>query len=155
MTLTKTGDESGVERWEEPDRSAVEFRARDGQVLRFATFRETTWYGKKKIGTKITTRNSRFEFARIDSVYYIHATAQVYGVKYDDDSDSNDTYLDEYESQFLMGDFPARVDSLCRAQWHGARFRYTVTRGPRDVFTPVPVNPFPSGWPEEWPPPRR
>src|SRR4051794_31702470 len=109
--LVKNGDESGVEVWEDPDRSRVEYRAPDGAVLRFEAFSGRSYLVQERIGAKITTRNSRFELAAIDSIYFVSG----YGIKEDNDHDRDDTYLDEYESRLFLGYFPERVESLCRA----------------------------------------
>lgn len=156
MTLQKMGSESGAERWEEPDRSAVEYRAPDGAVLRFEAFTSTNFLIQKRIGAKVTTRSSKFQFAAIDSRYWVQAVGQTYAIVTDNDHDANDTYLDEYESKIRVGiggAFPARVESLCRAQWRGARFRYVVARGPSNLFTVGDVPEFPAGFPEGWPAP--
>jgi hypothetical protein len=155
MTLQRTGFESGTERWEEPDRSAVEYRAPDGAVLRFEAFTSTKFLLQKRIGAKVTTRRSKFQFAAIDSRYWVQAFAQTYAIVTDNDHDSNDSYLDEYESKIRIGiggAFPERVESLCRAQWRGARFRYVVERGSANLLTVGDVPEFPSGFPDNWPP---
>lgn len=156
MVLQLQGTESGHERWEEPDRSAVEYRAPDGAVLRFEAFVSTRWFVQKRIGAKVTTRRSRFAFAEINSRYWVPAIGQFYAITADTDHDTNDSYLDEYESKITAGSaaaFPERVESLCRAQWRGARHRYVVAHGPANLPTTGDVPDFPTGFPGTWPAP--
>ncbi|WP_411700456.1 hypothetical protein [Conyzicola sp.] len=151
MALQKVeSNESGIERWEETDGSAMEFRAHDGTKVRFATFsgRENLWT-TDKIGTKITTSGRNFDYANVTSKYYLPSVGQLYAAYMDSDGDSNDSYLDEYEWS-IVGEMPDRVESLCRVQWHGTRLKGIVQRGP-DVATGGFDPQFPEGWPEDWP----
>jgi hypothetical protein len=148
--------ENGVERWETPDLSVVEYRAPDGQQLRFEAFTSSSWWGKKKIGAKITTKKSKFKLAQIDSVYFLRIQAEVYTTRTDRDHDTNDSYLDEYESTLpgpFGGPFPSAVRSMCCAQWHGANFIHPVRKGPTNLFTANPVPDLPTTVPDEWPRP--
>lgn len=68
-------------------------------------------------------------------------------VKEDQDSDSNDDYLDEYEWG-INTQQPERVASLCRAQWHHARFADIVTAGSGCLNFENAE--WPVGFPSEW-----
>ena len=70
-------------------------------------------------------------------------------VKVDESTDDNDNYFDE--SQWgINSQQPARVASLCRVQWNGARFADLVTAG--TGCTGYPNDQWPPGFPTDWPP---
>ncbi len=158
MTLRNTGAESGCERWEEPDRSAVEYRAGDA-VLRFEAFTGGTLGLRRRIGARITAHHGRFELAEIDSHYFVRASGLVFDVVLESSSARNAAHLDQHESRKHGGavetDLPDRVDALCRAQWRGARYRYVVTTGQLDRGASADTPRFPDGFPEDWPLPDR
>lgn len=144
---------SGLTRCYSEDGTTITF-GDDSGWIKFRSYTESKWPAYKRIGTKITTFGPKFDAARIDSHYYVRAYNQAVAVVYDQDSDTNDNFLSEY-SQALgpFAELPVRVESLCRAQWHGHRITATVAKGSLDNSIVVgTVNPFPSGWPEDWPP---
>jgi hypothetical protein len=159
MTLTNTGTESGIERWEEPDHSAVEYRAADGAVLRFEAFRGALLGLRRTIGAKINAHHGRFESAEIDSHYfYLRVDDQTYDIVSETSSANNAAHLEQHESKHsgLVGaptDLPDRVEALCRAQWRGARFRYVVGLGELDPEAVADARPFPEDFPQHWPSP--
>jgi hypothetical protein len=106
-----------------------------------------------EMGAEIKTLGLNFEAAIINSRYFGEAYAQTCTIQtYDDDSDTNDNYLDEYEwgikglaSQLI------RVESLCRVQWNDCRISGVVSAG-RDCYNVGTIQPWPDGYPEDWPP---
>jgi hypothetical protein len=149
--LVLTGEELGVERWASMDGSHVEYRTENAALV-FQAFKETKYLlGHKRIGARISTRSSLFEAANIHSRYYMNVYAQVCAVDDDQDEDRNDDYLDEYYWAILGGNIPQRVESLCQAQWNGARYADIVSIG-EECFAVGGVTPFPTEWPEDWPP---
>jgi hypothetical protein len=156
MTLTHTGTESGSERWEEPDHSAVEYRAEGRTVLRFEAFTGGTLGLRRRIGARITAHHGQFEVAEIDSRYFVRADDQGYHVVPESSSGRDATHLEQHESKHgdaVAARIPDRVDALCRAQWRGARYRYVVTTGRLDPeMAAVPLQ-FPDGFPQHWPTP--
>lgn len=123
----------------------------DGNAsLSFRAYKESTlnyW----EMGTEIKTIGINFEAAIINSRYFGEAYAQTCAVqKYDEDSDTNDNYLDEYEWGFFAPQ-PKRIESLCRVQWNDRRISGIVSAGD-ECFVVGSVQPWPEGWPEGWPP---
>lgn len=161
MTLTNTGTESGTERWEEPDHSAVEYRAPDGAVLRFEAYTGMTLGLHRKIGAKIAAHHGKLEAAEIDSHYFIKVSEDAYDVVRESSSARNAAHLDQHETmhggQVHGGSptviLPERVEALCRAQWRGARFRYVVSTGEIDPEAEVHRPAFPEEFPQHWPAP--
>jgi hypothetical protein len=161
MTLTRTGTEYGTERWEEPDHSAVEYRADDGAVLRFEAFTGATLGLRRKIGAKITAHHGRLEAAEIDSHYFVRINDEAYDVVRESSSARNATHLEQHESMHggaIHGGqtetvLPERVDALCRAQWRGARYRYVVSAGELDPEAEAHAPSFPEEFPQHWPAP--
>jgi hypothetical protein len=161
MTLTKTGSESGTERWEEPDHSAVEYRAADGAVLRFEAITGMTLALRPKIGAKIVAHHGRLEAAEIDAHYFVRINDEGYDVISESSSARNATHLEQHETmhggQVHGGSetvrMPERVDALCRAQWRGSRFRYVVSTGDIDPEADVHPPSFPADFPQHWPTP--
>jgi hypothetical protein len=150
VDLVRVGSESGVEVWADAPRSCIEYRAQEGSTLRFQAFHSRSYLVQERMGARITTRNSRFDRAVIDSLYFVPG----WGVQEDSDRASDGTGVDEYFSRLiLVSDFPERVESLCRAQWHGARFSAIVALGAPRWPTAEPA--FPSGFPDDWPSPVR
>jgi hypothetical protein len=146
--LVLTGEDNAVERWASEDGSKVEYRSGTAS-LTFRAWKKKQWTGYWSMGAEITTSGTVFEAARIDSRYYDTFVAQVCGVIYDNDSDTNDDHLDEYEWGWNSSQ-PHRVESLCRAQWNGERYADVVVAG-NECFAPN-VEPWPTGWPDDWPP---
>lgn len=141
---------SGFERCESDDGAKIVFRSGSSSIT-FQTFR-SSFLGYWKLGSKITTEGPDFERAQIDSRYYLPAVGQVCSTISDFDADQNDDHVDEYESG-LFAEEPKRVVSLCRAQWNGRRIAGIVSKG-TECFA-VGVEPFPSGFPEDWPAPEQ
>jgi hypothetical protein len=158
MTLKNTGTESGTERWEEPDRSAVEYRAADGAVLRFEAFTRSTLGLRPSIGAKIIAHHGRFECAEIDAHYFLKVNDDAYEVVRETSSGQNGTHLEQHETKHAAPvaaavRLPERVEALCRAQWRGARYRYVVTMGELDPEAMAEDPTFPADFPQHWPTP--
>jgi len=162
MTLMKTGTEFGTERWEEPDNSAVEYRAADGAVLRFEAFTGMTLTLNRKIGARITAHHGRLEAAEIDSHYFVRVSDEAYEIVRESTSARNAAHLEQHETMHggqvhggsQLVPLPERVDALCRAQWRGARYRHIVTTGQLDPEAAVARAPsFPEDFPQHWPAP--
>lgn len=151
--LQYVNDEQGVQRFETTDMSVVEYRAADGQKMRFEAFKKTTLLAKREIGVRITTDHSNFEYAAINSFYLLPTVEQteVYAYRPDSDQDANDDSLEESEWA-VTGELPTAVRSWCRAQWHGANFAHEVRTGPSNLFVPEGDPPFPprGEFPSEW-----
>jgi len=158
MTLTRTGTDNGNERWEEPDHSAVEYRAADGAVLRFEAFTGTTLGLRRKIGAKITAHHGRLEAAEIDSHYFLRVSDEAYDVVSESSSAQNATHLEQHESMHggaihggpPSASLPERVEALCRAQWRGARYRNVVSTGDLDPEAEAHRPSFPEDFPLHW-----
>jgi hypothetical protein len=148
--LRHMADDNGVQRWETPDLSIVEYRAADGQRMRFEAYTGSDFYLKKKIGAKITTRGGRFEYAAIDNFYFLPAHAQLYSFHQESAAGSNGNKLITQEWAVRGFELPGTVRSLCRAQWHGANFSHEVRTGPFPL--PLAGGPpeFHHGFPEAW-----
>jgi hypothetical protein len=162
MTLMKTGTEFGTERWEEPDHSAVEYRAADGAVLRFEAFAGGKLGLRPKIGARITAHHGRLEAAEIDSHYYVRVSEESYDVVHESSSARNAAHLEQHEVMHggpvhggsTTVPLPERVEALCRAQWRGGRYRYIVSTGEVDPEAAVARAPsFPEDFPLHWPAP--
>jgi hypothetical protein len=138
---------SGFERCESDDGSKIVFRSGPSSIT-FRAFK-SSFLGYWKMGAEITTDGPDFEAAQIDSRYYFPTVGQVCTAISDSDSDTNDNHVDEYESG-LFSEQPVRVVSLCRVQWNGRRIAGIVSKG-QECFA-IGVEPFPSGFPEDWPP---
>lgn len=138
---------SGFERCESDDGKKIIFRSGPSSIT-FRAFRSSNW-GYWKAGAEITTQGPDFEAAQIDSRYFFPAHGQVCATISDSDSDTNDDFLDEYEWG-LFSESPKRVVSLCRVQWNGRRIAGIVSVG-TECFA-SDVEPFPDGYPEDWPP---
>jgi hypothetical protein len=121
------------------------------QSIMFKSYKESSAFFYKEIGTEIKTFGGNFDAAIINSRYYSEAFGQTCTVhKYDSDSDTNDNDLDEYE--WGIGSYPAiRVESLCRVQWNGYRLSGVVSTGDQ-CFVVGGIQPWPEGiWPADWP----
>jgi hypothetical protein len=161
MTLTRTGTESGTERWEEPDHSAVEYRAADGAVLRFEAFTGKTLALRQKIGAKIVAHHGRLEAAEIDAHYFVRVSDEAYEVLSESSSARNAAHLEQHESPHggavhggpPTATLPERVEALCRAQWRGARYRSVVSAGELDPEAEAHVPSFAEDFPLHWPAP--
>jgi hypothetical protein len=87
--------------------------------MRFRTFRHNRglW---KSLGCEIETwggSDAHFSSARIDSWYGNVAIGYCTYAKYDNDSDTNDAFLDEYEVASIGASLPSGVKSYCTANW--------------------------------------
>lgn len=140
-------DFSGLEICESDDGSLRTY-SDDKVSMSFRSYKENTW-GYWEMGTEIKTFGLNFEAAIINSRYIGPAYAQVCAVEYGQDSDANDNYLDEYEWGFFSAQ-PTRIESLCQVQWNDRRISGVVSAGSQ-CFT-IGVEPWPTGWPEDWPP---
>src|SRR5215208_3153923 len=152
--LTCDTDEWGWQVCRSDDGSLLTFTLPDGnKSISFRSFRESSFFGARwKIGTKIETSNLNFIRAIINSRYYHRAEAQTCAVhRYDSDDDSTSWSMDEYEEGYGWGVEYIRVVSLCRVQWHGRRFSGVVSAG-EDCIDVGTVQPWPDGYPADWPP---
>lgn len=142
-------DFSGLEFCQSDDGKMQTYTDGDASIM-FRSYRDSGWV-YSEMGTEITTIGLNFEAANINSRYYGEAFQQTCDVyKYDDDSDFNDNYLDEYE--WFIGSPLIRVESLCRVQWNGRRFSGVVSAGNECFQTGTP-QPWPIDiWPDNWPP---
>lgn len=147
FALTCFDDPSGFERCESDDGKQLIFHSGPSSIS-FKAFRSSSW-GYWKAGAEISTHGPAFEAARIDSRYFFPVYGQVCGTIADSDSDTNDDFMDEYEWG-LFDESPMRVVSLCRAQWNGRRITGLVSAG-KECFA-INVQPFPDGYPADWPP---
>ncbi|CUR61881.1 hypothetical protein NOCA150181 [metagenome] len=149
--LARVGTESGVEVWADAARSVIEYRASDGPRLRFETFHSRAFLVQERMGARIVASGSRFDRALIDSYYFIPG----WGLEHDSDRATDATSVDEYFGRIIgVRDFPERVESICRAQWHGARFSAVVSLGaPRWPVGELPA--LADGYPDDWPSPDR
>jgi hypothetical protein len=159
--LTCSTNEWGWQVCRSDDGSLLTFTLPNGtQSISFRSFRESSFFGSRwKIGTKIETSNLNFIRAIINSRYYHrvegeHDTGQTCAVaRYDSDQDSTSWSMDEYEEGYgLFADASyIKVESLCRVQWHGRRFSGVVSTG-EDCWDVGTVQPWPMGYPADWPP---
>jgi hypothetical protein len=61
--------------------------------------------------------DSHFSYARIDSWYGNAAIGPCTFLKYDNDSDTNDDFVDENEIASINASLPDGVNSFCTAKW--------------------------------------
>ena len=149
--LKFTGIVNGAERWATDDRSLVEYRLGTGRLY-FHAWKKHTIYGYWSMGSEISVlyTPAKFKAADIDSRYYMSVDTPCQIIKVDQDSDRNDTYLDEYEWGWNSQQ-PERVASACRALWHNSLFGDVVTAGDGCENEPDdPSTNFPAGLPPEW-----
>jgi hypothetical protein len=103
-----------------------------GDHLRFKAWKKKRFL-YWSMGAEIETWGHDFTSAQIQSRYLDTIVGQTCAaVKVDSDSDTNDDYLDEYESG-VNAPQPLRVVSLCTAQWKGRTFSAQVEAG-QDCF---------------------
>lgn len=139
---------NGAERWASDDRSTVQYRIGSGRLTFHAwKKRNITSYWSMGGEISISGTNAKFEFADIESRYFMSVTEPCKLVAHDFDSDRDDTYLDEYEWG-INSQQPERVVSLCRAQWHHAQFADVVTAG-SGCLAQLDL-PWPTGFPPAW-----
>ncbi|MFZ2157936.1 MAG: hypothetical protein WAV72_17685 [Bradyrhizobium sp.] len=146
--LKFTGIVNGAERWASDDGALVQYRLGAGR-LNFHAWKKHTIYGYWSMGGEISIQNTpaKFQAASIESHYYMSVDAPCQVVKVDSDSDSHDTYVDEYEWGWNAQQ-PERVASACRAVWHGMRFADLVTAGNGcDIYK---NDNWPVGFPADW-----
>lgn len=146
-TLCKPGPD-GLQECRSADGSTIVFREPGGAFVQFHAWRKSGFYWS--IGTEITTWGRDFDEADIRSRYYDTAFGEVCAVMYDDDHDSNDDHVDEYEWG-VNAPQPRQVQSLCRVIWNGHYLSGLVSAG-EACYAPN-VDPWPTGWPDVWPPP--
>jgi hypothetical protein len=147
--LKFTGIVNGAERWASDDRSSVQYRIGSGRLTFHAWKRRRIFPPYWSMGAEISISgtNAKFEFADIESIRFMSATAPCQPVDPDFDSDRDDTYLDEY-SWGVNAQQPERTVSRCRAQWHHAQFADVVTAGSGcDAGVDYP---FDAGFPPAW-----
>jgi hypothetical protein len=148
--LKFTGIVNGAERWASDDRSTVQYRIGRGRLTFHAwKKRNITSYWSMGGEVSISGTNAKFDFADVESHYFMSATGPCQKVDEDIASDSDDTYLDEYEWG-INAQQPERVVSRCRAQWHHAQFADVVTAG-SGCLEQVEVE-WPAGFPPAWTP---
>lgn len=126
----------------------------DGDWIEFHAWRKpiTFWPPKPywTIGTEIKSSGLNFEAAQIDGRDYMTAVSQTCAINdyyYGSGLDGDDLNV----SDWGIGETPTRIESLCRAQWNSERISGRVSAG-SECFVVGPVNPFPDGWPDAWPP---
>jgi hypothetical protein len=141
-----TGVVNGAERWAADDGSTVEYRIGNGR-LTFHAWKKSFGYWSMGAEIEVSGTDTDFEFAHIVSKYFMSVTSPCMLVKEDQDSDRDDDYLDEYEWG-INAQQPERVASLCRAQWHHARFADVVTAGSGCLNFENAE--WPIGFPSEW-----
>jgi hypothetical protein len=90
---------------------------------------------------------AKFQIADLTSHYYMTVNTPCQIVKVGNDSDSHDTYVDQYEWGWNSQQ-PERVAVLCRAVWHNAFFADLVTAG--DGCTNYKNEQWPMGLPANW-----
>lgn len=98
--------------------------------MRFRAFRKN-YYVYWKMGADIETWGGDFTRAEIQSDYGLFAvpTSTICAVaKHDSDSDTNDDYVDEYESGGFSST-PDGVKSLCTATWRARSYGGWVSKG--------------------------
>jgi len=148
-TICQQGPEN-LQTCRSEDGSLIVISAPDGSSVRFHAWNDDDWL-QWSMGASISTTGHDFVRAQIDSRYYFTAYAQVCTVYYDSDHDANDDYMQQSEDGYgLISEKPHRVESLCRVQWNGHRLAGIVVNG--DPCYAPQVNPFPVGWPSDWPP---
>jgi hypothetical protein len=129
------------------DGSVMVFKAGSDIVVFYAYSDSTGPYWN--MGARVATLGEDFQRADIHSRYYMPAVAQTCALIYDNDHDSNDDEMDEYEWG-INAEKPRRVEALCRVQWHGVRLSGVVFAG--EACQPISVDPWPVGYPDDWPP---
>lgn len=148
--LVYTGDVNGAQRWLAMDHTMVQYRSAKG-TLTFHAWSRTHFPAIWTMGASVTADAVNYDAGMIDSHYYM-TVAESGGcelVKVDESTDDNNNYFDE--SQWgINSQQPARVASLCRVQWNGARFADLVTAG--SGCTGYPNDQWPPGFPADWPP---
>jgi hypothetical protein len=149
--LEFTGIVNGAERWASADGSWVEYRLGTGRLY-FHAWKKKSITQYWSMGAEISVINTpaKFQVADIESRYYMSVDTPCQVVRVDQDSDRNDTYLDEYEWGWNSQQ-PERVASRCRAVWHNAKFADLVTAGDGCENAPNdPNNPWDAGFPADW-----
>jgi hypothetical protein len=146
--LKFTGIVNGAERWASDDRSTVQYRIGRGRLTFHAwKKRNITSYWSMGGEISVSGTNARFDFADVESRYFMSTTEPCKRVKEDIADDRDDTYLDEYEWG-INAQQPERVVSRCRAQWHHAQFADVVTAG-SGCLAQVDLE-WPAGFPSAW-----
>lgn len=106
--------------------------------MRFRSWK-TNYVFYKSIGTEIETWGGDFSRAAIQSTYADPVLDTnpffCFIVKFDSDSDTNDDYVDEYESLYGSGSLPSTVRSYCEARWKGQLYSGTVSKGDCVTFS--------------------
>lgn len=146
--LKFTGMVNGAERWASDDGALVEYRIGTGR-LDFHAWRHTVLWEYWSLGGEIsvTDTNANFQAADIESHYYMSVDTPCQVVKVGHASDSNDTYVDQYEWG-IHAQEPERVAVLCRAVWHHQEFGDLVTAG--EGCPNFRNDAWPVGFPADW-----
>jgi hypothetical protein len=104
--------------------------------MRFRSWK-TNYIFYRSIGTEIETWGGNFTSASIESMYadpIVSGNPFVCGVtKRDSDSDTNDDYVDEYETG-VFANPASTVQSFCTALWKGQTKGGTVRKGSCTMF---------------------
>jgi hypothetical protein len=148
--LVYTGDVNGAQRWVAMDQSMVQFRAAKG-TLTFHAWKRTHFPAYWSMGASVTADGVNYDAGIIDSHYYM-TVPEGTGcelVKAGESTDRGNNYFDEWQWG-VNSQQPARVASLCRVQWNGARFADLVTAG--SGCTGYKDDQWPPGFPPDWPP---
>lgn len=150
-SLVYTGDVNGAQRWVAHDQSIVQYRA-DAGSLTFHAWKRSHLFGEYwSLGASMTADGPHYDAADILSNYYMTLpdgpACEV--VKVGHATDHDNSYFDEWQWG-VHSQEPARVASLCRAQWNNARFRDVVTAG--SGCPNYEGYPWPNGYPTDWPP---
>src|SRR5690348_9630587 len=148
--LVYTRDVNGAQRWVAMDQSMVQYRAARG-TLTFHAWKRTHFPAYWSMGASVTADGVDYDAGIIDSHYYLTVPEGTGGelVKVGQSTDHGSNYFDEWQWG-INSQQPDRVASLCRAQWHGARFADLDTAGSGcDLYK---ADQWPAGFPPGWPP---
>jgi hypothetical protein len=104
--------------------------------MRFRSWK-TNYVFYRSIGSEIETWGGDFTSASIESMYadpVVSGNPFICGItKRDSDSDTNDDYVDEYETG-VFANPASSVRSFCQARWKGQSFGGTIGKGSCEVF---------------------
>jgi hypothetical protein len=144
--LKFTGIVNGAERWASDDGAMVQYRLGTG-ALTFHAWKKHTVFWSMGGEISVTGTNAKFEAADILSLYYMSVDSPCAVDMVGHDSDRDDSYVDQYEWG-INAPQPERVATLCRAQWHHARFTDVLTAGSGCLNYLNET--WPAGFPQEW-----
>ena len=128
----------------------------DADWIEFHAWRSPAKFFKPwwKVGTRIKSSGLNFDAAQIDGREYVDFYGQTCGISdYYSGSGLNGDNLEvtDWGIGGIPTPTPTHIESLCRAQWNSERISGMVSAG-SCPFVSGPVNPFPDGWPDSWPP---